>query len=209
VEVLTDRPAERFRPGAVLHPEGSAEPLTIATAAEIVDGPGWRLTFREVPDRTAAERLRGAYLEAIVGAGTALRRGEYFWHEVIGAAVRGVDGTDLGHVEDVYRVAETEVLVVRGGPPGEFDLPVVRSLIRVFAPRRGEIVVDADALDLPGPGTPRDADGPRPHAPRRRSGSRRPAAVAARPAGGQDAADSTIADPTLPVDGAPSADAQG
>ena len=40
VEVLTDRPAERFRPGAVLHPEGSARPLTIASAAPVegVDG---------------------------------------------------------------------------------------------------------------------------------------------------------------------------
>jgi hypothetical protein len=41
------------------------------------------------------------------------------------------------------------VFVVSGGPVGEFDLPAVRAFIRVFAPRRGEIVVDADALDLP------------------------------------------------------------
>ena len=37
---------------------------------------------------------------------------------------------------------------MRGGPYGEFDLPAVRAFIRVFAPRRGEIVVDAEALDL-------------------------------------------------------------
>ena len=91
-----------------------------------------------------------------------------FWHEVIGATVRGTDGLDLGHVDDVYRVGETDVLVLRGGPHGEFDLPVVRSLIRIFAPRRGEIVVDTAALDL---GPPRGAErgdrGTRP--PRRRS----------------------------------------
>jgi hypothetical protein len=39
---------------------------------------------------------------------------------------------------------------------GEFDLPAVRAFIRVFAPRRGEIVVDAEALDL----TPPEASPP-------------------------------------------------
>jgi 16S rRNA processing protein RimM len=163
--VLTDRPAERFRPGAVLHREGSAEPLTIASAAPVADGPGWRLTFRELPDRTAAERLRGAYLEAPVDPAAPLGRGEYYWHEVIGAAVRGVDGEELGRVDDVYRVGETEVLVVRGGRHGEFDLPVVRTLVRVFAPRRGEIVVESGALDL----RPPAPEPPRASTPRRRS----------------------------------------
>lgn len=166
VEVLTDHPAERFRPGAVLHLEGSDEPLTIASAGPVADGPGWRLVFRELADRTAAETLRGGYLEAVLDSTEARGRGEYFWHDIIGNAVKDVDGTELGRVHDIYRVGETEVLVVRGGPPGEFDVPVVRSLIRVFAPKRGEIVVDGTALDL---GAPPLADGPRPKAPRRRT----------------------------------------
>jgi ABC-type transporter Mla maintaining outer membrane lipid asymmetry ATPase subunit MlaF len=41
------------------------------------------------------------------------------------------------------------VLVVMG-PAGELDVPVVRSLVRVFAPARGEIVVDGEALGLRG-----------------------------------------------------------
>ena len=77
-----------------------------------------------------------------------LGRGEYYWHEVIGVTVRGVDGADLGTVRDVYRIGETDVFTVDGGPVGSFDLPAVRAFIRVFAPRRGEIVVDADSLDL-------------------------------------------------------------
>ena len=88
-----------------------------------------------------------------------LSRGEYYWHEVVGSAVRGVDGAELGTVRDVYRVAETEVFEVAGGPFGPFDLPAVRDFIRVFAPRRGEIVVDAEALDLQTPpdrGAPED-----------------------------------------------------
>lgn len=148
VEVLTDRPDERFAPGVVLHPEGSDRPLTIASAVPVADGPGWRLRFDEVPDRTAADGLRGIYLEASVAPGAGLGRGEVYWHEVIGVTVRAVDGTALGVVRDVYRAGGAEVYVVRDGPVGEFDLPAVRAFIRVFAPRRGEIVVDAEALDL-------------------------------------------------------------
>src|SRR3954471_2838820 len=66
VEVLTDRPEERFAPGAVVHPEARPEVLTVAAAQPVADGPGWRVTFREVADRNAAERLRGTYLEAVV-----------------------------------------------------------------------------------------------------------------------------------------------
>jgi 16S rRNA processing protein RimM len=149
VEVLTDRPADRFGKGNVLHREGDSAPLTIETAEAVADGPGWRLRFRELPDRNAAESLRGAYLEAVVVPGAELARGEFYWHEVIGVEVTDVDGRALGRVRDVYRAGEAEVLVVRDGPVGEFDVPVVRAFIRVFAPRRGEIVVDAAALDLP------------------------------------------------------------
>jgi 16S rRNA processing protein RimM len=147
VEVLTDRPEERFVPGAVLYREGRPEPLTVEAATAVADGPGWRLRFRELPDRTAAESLRGAYLETVVPP-DALGRDEFYWHEVIGVTVTDVAGRELGTVSDVYRVGEAEVFVVRGGPVGEFDVPAVKAFIRTFAPDRGEIVVDAAALDL-------------------------------------------------------------
>ena len=168
VEVLTDHPAERFAPGSVLYREDGADPLTIASAEAVADGPGWRLRFREVPDRAAADALRGAYLEAVAYPERDLARGAYYWHEVVGTAVRGVDGAELGSVRDVYRVGETEVFEVAGGPFGAFDLPAVRAFIRVFAPRRGEIVVDAAALDLHPP-RERQRGADRPRAPRRRT----------------------------------------
>ena len=86
--------------------------------------------------------------------------------------MRGVDGTELGVVKDIYRVAENEVYIVGGGAYGTFDVPAVRAFVRIFAPRRGEIVVDADALDLRPP-KQRGADPDRPRAPRRTSRKRR------------------------------------
>ncbi len=195
VEVLTDRPEDRFRPGIVLRAEGSEGLLTIATAAPVADGPGWRLTFREVPDRTAAEALRGVYLEAALDPAGVLGRGEYFWHEVIGCTVRDADGSELGAVHDLYRVAQTEVMVIRGGPHGEFDVPIIRSLVRVFAPRRGEIVVDGEALDLGAAPAPRDDDAPRPRAPRRVTRKPKPSAASAA-SNPTEATQATDADPS-------------
>jgi ribosomal 30S subunit maturation factor RimM len=175
-------------PGAVLFREGSDAPLTIAAAEAIADGPGWRLRFREVTTRDAADALRQAYLEAPIRPEADLGRGEVYWHEVIGVPVVGLDGAALGVVQDIYRVAENEVYVVGGGPFGSFDLPAVRAFIRIFAPRRGEIVVDAEALDLRPP-RERRTDPDRPRAPRRtaRRGKAPPGSVG--PTDGSGSAD--------------------
>lgn len=148
VEVLTDRPEARFAPGRTLHREGGTAPLTIRSASPVADGPGWRIAFGEVPDRTAAESLRDAYLETAVDRADALAPGVVFWHEVVGARVLDRSGRELGVVADVYRAGVAEVYVVRGGPTGEFDLPAVHDVIRDFAPERGEIVVDEAVLAL-------------------------------------------------------------
>jgi 16S rRNA processing protein RimM len=146
VEVLTDRPEDRFGVGRILHREGSDAPLTITSAQPVEDGPGWRLGFREVADRSGADRLREAYLEIAVDR-SELAPGEAWWHEVVGTDVRAADGRSLGKVADVYRAGEAEVYVVSGGPPGEFDLPAVKSVINAFEPGTA-IVIDEAALDL-------------------------------------------------------------
>ena len=79
-EVLSDHPEDRFVPGSVLYREGDERPLTIASAEGIEDGPGWRIRFREVATRDAADTLRGVYLEAVVRPDDDLARGTYYWH---------------------------------------------------------------------------------------------------------------------------------
>jgi len=145
VESLTDRPEDRFVIGRSLFVEGEERELTIVAADR--DTVGWRVRFAEVADRTAAEELRDVYLEAVVVPGEELPRGEYYWHDVIGATVTDADGASLGEVVDIYRAGGAEVLLVRG-PAGEVDIPLVRSIVRIFAPKRGEIVVDREALGL-------------------------------------------------------------
>lgn len=150
IEVLTDRPEARFADGEVLHVEGDARPLTILAAQPVEDGPGWRVRFREIPNRQSAEGLRETYLEVEVEPEAELDPGAAYWHEVIGSTVRDSTGAELGKVADVYRAGEAEVYVVRGGPPGEFDLPAVRDVVTTFAPDRHELIVDEGVLDLTG-----------------------------------------------------------
>jgi 16S rRNA processing protein RimM len=166
VEVLTDHPEARFAAGHVLHLEGDSRPLTVVAAQPVEDGPGWRVRFREVPDRAAAERLREAYLEIGVDRSADLAAGAAYWHEVVGSMVKDSTGTVLGTVADVYRAGEAEVYVVRGGPAGEFDLPAIRDVITTFAPERGELVVDESVLDLAEPAV--DAPATSARRPRRR-----------------------------------------
>ncbi len=194
VEILTDHPEARFARGAVLFREGTDLPLTINEAVPITDGPGWRVRFREIPDRTAADTLRGVYLEGDVPPGDGPARGAAYWHEVVGTPVVGVDGEALGTVADIYRVADNDVYVVRGGPRGEFDVPAVRDFIRIFAPRRGEIVVDAVALDIGPPRPPKPVRPPRP----RKGDKARAAAGAA--AASAAAAEAAVPEPVPPAD---------
>jgi 16S rRNA processing protein RimM len=175
VEILTDRPEDRYAPGTVLYREGDSAPLTITWSSAIADGPGWRVQFGEIRDRAAAETLKDAYLEIAAGPDAVLPRGAYFWHEVVGSTVTSTDGTVLGTVRDVYRSGGAEIYIVDGGPYGEFDVPGVRDFVRIFAPKRDEIVVDVEALDLTLPRRRREAGDPdRPRGPRRRPGPRRP-----------------------------------
>ena len=144
VEVLTDRPGERFAPGAEVIAGGRT--LTVLEAAS--DGPGLRVRFAEVPDRTAAEALRDLDLEADVDRERDLEPDAVFWHELRGVRVTDGDGRDLGTIQDVYRAGGAEVIAVGGGDVRPFEMPVVHAFIRTWAPREGRIVIDASALDL-------------------------------------------------------------
>lgn len=146
VELLTDRPADRFTPGTRLFVEGTPQTLTIAESSAVADGPGWWLRFKEIPSREAADTLRDRYLE-IEPPAEPREPGRWFFHELQGLAVRGTNGEELGVIVDIYRAGGAEVFVVRG-PKGEIDIPGVKDVVTDLAPDRGEMLVNLDNLDL-------------------------------------------------------------
>jgi 16S rRNA processing protein RimM len=146
VELLTDRPEERFGVGTALYIEGTDRTLTISESSAVADGPGWWLNFHEIGSREAADTLRDLYLE-IDAPVEDHEPGRWFFHELEGLAVRTTTGEDLGTIEEIYRAGGAEVFVVRGSR-GEIDVPGVKGIVADLAPERGEMIVDMDMLDM-------------------------------------------------------------
>ena len=187
IELLTDTPEERFPVGATLYREGSTRTLTIVESSAVADGPGWWLRFREAPDRSSADGLRGLYLE-IDKPEEPREPGRWLWSELEGLEVRGTNGEELGRIVEIYRAGGAEVFVVRG-PRGEIDIPGVHGIVTDLAPERGELIVNLDALALDARPVEDDYVRPRDRRPPNPRQPRRPRASVEAPPPAPDAAD--------------------
>jgi 16S rRNA processing protein RimM len=108
LRLVSDRP-ERLAPGSVL--SSRKGPLTVVSAAPFQDR--WRVRFAGYDDRTAAESLHGLVLSAdALPTGS---DGELWVHELIGAAVVGVDGTDYGVIAEIEANPAADLLVLADG----------------------------------------------------------------------------------------------
>ena len=132
--------------GTALYIEGTDRTLTITESSAVADGPGWWLNFREIRSREAADEIRDVYLE-IDAPAVEHEPGRWFFHELVGLAVRSTTGEELGTIEEIYRAGGAEVFVVRG-PRGEIDVPGVKGIVAELAPERGEMIVDMELLDM-------------------------------------------------------------
>ncbi|MCE7007727.1 ribosome maturation factor RimM [Kibdelosporangium philippinense] len=130
VEVRTDSPEQRFAPGAVVAArlrDGSSRPLTLSA----VRAHGERLLvfFDEVPDRTAAEALRGALLLADTDALPPTDDPDEFYdHELEGLAAVLADGSPVGTVREVVHSAAGELLAL-DVDGREVLVPFVREIV--------------------------------------------------------------------------------
>lgn len=111
VQLWTDH-LERLSAGTVLSsPSG---PLSVVSSGPGPGGAGndrYIVTFAECTDRAAAERLRGVELSA-----EGLDQPGTLWvHELVGAVVRDVDGTELGIVAAVEANPASDLLVLESG----------------------------------------------------------------------------------------------
>jgi 16S rRNA processing protein RimM len=144
VEVRTDAPEERFSPGAVLLLSGRSGLPPTATVA----GHRWQngrliLSVVGIADRTAAESLRGAILEADVDlAEPGADPDEFHDLALVGLVVTDLDGAELGRITEVLHLPGQDVLCVdRPGQP-ELLVPFVREMVPEVDVVGGVVVVD-------------------------------------------------------------------
>ncbi len=126
VQVHTDRPDERFAPGAVVRlPDG--DELAVAGAGRV--GAAFVVRFVQVNDRTAAERLGGQELWADIPDDLDLATSDEF-HDarLIGADVRDEAGDSVGTLKQILHLPAQDVLVVDVAG-AERMVPFVRDLV--------------------------------------------------------------------------------
>lgn len=141
VEVLSDAP-ERFARGSKFDmgdPDGTTfERLTVGKTRD--DRGKLLVSFREVPDRTAAERVRGALLSISTEEAAPLPEGSFYDWQLQGLAVEDEEGVALGTLARVDRGAGPDLWIVETGR-GEVMVPAVEEFIRSVDLDRGKVVV--------------------------------------------------------------------
>jgi 16S rRNA processing protein RimM len=142
VEVMSDAP-ERFARGSVLEAGDPAVPsgrrrLTVRSTRD--DRGKLLVSFKEVPDRTAADALHGQLLSIAAEDAAPLTEGAYYDWQLEGLTVMDEEGATLGTLVRVDRSAGPDHWIVEG-EAGEVMVPAVEEFIRSVDLDEGTVVV--------------------------------------------------------------------
>ena len=111
VKLTSDR-TSRLDPGSVLVTERG--PLTVVQSS--LHNDRWIVRFDEIDGRDDADVWRGTLLQAEATDDPADGDGDGFWvHQLVGAAVVLVDGTEVGVVREVEANPASDLLVLDTG----------------------------------------------------------------------------------------------
>ncbi|OFW60525.1 MAG: 16S rRNA processing protein RimM [Actinobacteria bacterium RBG_16_64_13] len=146
----SDNP-DRFVPGAVVHARarhiGIAGPrlreqvrLTVETVRGDGDFP--IVAFCEVPDRDAAESLRGYLLEVPSTQLPELDEDEFYPFDLEGLEVRDAQGGAIGTVVDLVESPAHAILVISLASGGEVMVPFVGAAVPTVTVAEGFLVVE-------------------------------------------------------------------
>ena len=125
----TDLP-ERFDPGSALYLDGVPTTVTSSRA----NRGGYVLLLESVPDRNAAESLRGAFLTVPEEELAPLPENVFYHFQLVEMEVYADDGERLGQIAEIIETPGNDVYIVR--KPGERDL---------LLPAIEDVILDVDA----------------------------------------------------------------
>lgn len=143
-DIVTDFPA-RFGRTRRVYLGPALKPCEVSSTRLV--GAQVVFKFRGVESRNQARQFRGLEVLVPIEEGEPLPAGEFYWHQVVGLAVKDSSDRWLGDVNEVLATGSNDVYVVRG-PAGEWLLPSTREVVRAIDPENGVITVEL----LPGMG---------------------------------------------------------
>lgn len=150
VDVRTDEPERRFSRGSTL----TTDSRTLTVTSSRWHSGRLLVVFEEIVDRTAAEALRGAVLEAQVDPHERpADDGEYYDRQLIGLEARDEAGRVVGRISGVVHHDEQDTLVVAAGDR-EILVPFVAAIVPTVDLDGGHLTV----VDVPGLLSPLEAD---------------------------------------------------
>ena len=141
VNLETDFPDERFKPGATMYTErgGALTPLRLTTVRFQNGRPV--IGLEGVETMNQAEELAGLQLRVPVEELARLPEDTFYHHDLVGCRVVTEDGRDVGTVEGVEGTFKGSRLVV-GGATGEILIPLARDICRTIDVAGKRIVID-------------------------------------------------------------------
>jgi 16S rRNA processing protein RimM len=142
VEVRTDDPEGRFAPAAVLATDRPELPTLVIERSRPHSG-RMLVLFEGIPDRNAAELLRGTLLSVDADDDPEIDDPDEFYdHQLVGLAAVTVDGVAIGAVSDVVHLPASVLLVVTTPEGREVLVPFVAEIVPEVDLVGGRVVVD-------------------------------------------------------------------
>ena len=136
VKTFTDSPEDVKKFGTVYI---DGDPYKILSFRIGNDGAAY-LGLRGVPDRNAAELLRGKLLEGNREDGPPLEEGQYYIVDVIGLSCETEEGEFLGTVKDIAKLSSDVYTIEKDGKSILF--PAVKGVVKRVDLGKGKVTID-------------------------------------------------------------------
>ncbi len=130
----------QYKDWIVVHPCGRRHECRVQKAA--VRGKFVVAALRGCEDRDAALSLKGCEVHIPVSHLPQLEPNDYYWTDLIGLEVAGIDGALFGHIESIMETGANDVLVVQGKQSQTVLIPYIPEVIRSIDLERQVITVD-------------------------------------------------------------------
>ena len=140
LEPVSDVP-ERFKSLKYVLVRTGSETSEIGVESVRMKGKGFLLKLRGIDDRTSAENLSRAEIGVRRKDVYPVPEGTYYLFDLVGCAVVGESGREIGVVEDVLKMPANDVFVVKTGGR-EVLIPAVKSVVKKVDPQGRRIVVE-------------------------------------------------------------------